>query len=278
MADFLSILEDAALDVARLLPFLFATYLAMEWMEHETGNRMERFLERHRRIAPLAGALFGLVPECGFSSASSSLYTSHVISAGTLAAVYLSTSDEMLPILISRKTPVSTILQILAVKFAVALIAGYLADHFSRHDRTDIEAFCQREDCDCEDGIFRSALTHTLKIAVWLFAITLVIDAVMDSFGMAAMKTLITEHPSVSVLTCTLLGMIPSCASSILLSTLYLDGVINFASVCAGLLANAGVGMMVLFRVNPNKKDNLRIVSYTWIVSFASGLLLQLFL
>ena len=246
------------------------------------GNRspeagcLEHFLERHRRIAPFAGALFGLIPECGFSSASSSLYTSHVISAGTLIAVYLSTSDEMLPILISNQAPVSTILKILSVKFIVALGAGYLADSFSRHDKTDIESFCEREECECEDGVLKSALIHTLKITVWLFAITFLIDAVMDSFGMDAMKALITGHPSVSVVTCSLLGMIPSCASSILLTTLYLDGVISFASVCAGLLANAGVGIMVLFRVNPDKKNNLKIVGYVWLVSFISGLLLEL--
>lgn len=276
MAELLTILEDALIDVAKLIPFLFVTYLLMEWMEHETGQKLEHFLERHRRIAPFAGALFGLIPECGFSSASSSLYTSHVISAGTLIAVYLSTSDEMLPILISNQAPVSTILKILSVKFIVALGAGYLADSFSRHDKTDIESFCEREECECENGVLKSALIHTLKITVWLFAITFLIDAVMDSFGMDAMKALITGHPSVSVVTCSLLGMIPSCASSILLTTLYLDGVISFASVCAGLLANAGVGIMVLFRVNPDKKNNLKIVGYVWLVSFISGLLLEL--
>ena len=264
MAEFLTILLDALTDVAKLIPFLFVTYLLMEWMEHETGQKLEHFLERHRRIAPFAGALFGLIPECGFSSASSSLYTSHVISAGTLIAVYLSTSDEMLPILISNQAPVSEILKILSVKFLAALAAGYLADAFSRHDRTDIESFCEREECDCEDGILKSALIHTAKITVWLFVITFLIDAVMDSFGMEEMEALI------------LLGMIPSCASSILLTTLYLDGVISFASVCAGLLANAGVGMMVLFRVNPDRRNNLRIVGYVWLVSFLAGLLLEL--
>jgi hypothetical protein len=277
MAVIQEVLLDTITDTARILPFLFLTYLLMEWMEHETGNKMIRFLENHRKTAPLAGALFGLVPECGFSSAASSLYTTGVISGGALASVYLSTSDEMLPLLLSSGAGAGVILPILAVKFIVALIAGFAADHFAEHKKTDIESFCEREHCDCEDGILKSAVMHTLKITVWLLAVTFLINLIMDSSGNEVMRTLIVGHPAVSVLTCTLLGMIPSCASSILLTTLYMEKVISFAAVCAGLLANAGVGMMVLFRVNPNMKHNIKIVMYVWAVSFVTGLILNLF-
>ena len=274
----IDILLDTLMDVARLIPFLFATYLFLEWMEHQTGNKMEHFLEHHRKAAPLAGALFGIVPECGFSTAASSLYTTGVISAGTLIAVYLSTSDEMLPILISARAGFDVIGPILAVKVVTALIAGYIADFFFRHTVTDIDSFCEREHCDCEhESIWKAALEHTLKITIWLFVITLLMNTLMTLIGTDTLRAFVTSHPTSAVLSSTLIGMIPSCASSVLLSTLYLEQVISFPAVCAGLLANAGVGMMVLFRVNPNMKNNLKIVSYTWAASFLAGIILELF-
>ena len=274
----IDILLDTLMDVARLIPFLFVTYLFLEWMEHQTGNKMEHFLEHHRKAAPLAGAIFGIVPECGFSTAASSLYTTGVISAGTLIAVYLSTSDEMLPILISSRAGFDVIAPILAVKVVVALIAGYLADAFSRHDATDIDSFCEREHCDCEhESIWRSAFEHTLKITIWLLVITLIMNTLMTLIGTETLRAFVTAHPTSAVLTSTLIGMIPSCASSVLLSTLYLEQVISFPAVCAGLLANAGVGMMVLFRVNPSMKNNLKIIGYTWASAFIAGIILEIF-
>ena len=272
------ILIDTCGDVLRLIPFLFATYLLMEWMEHETGGKMERFLERHQKAAPVFGALFGIVPECGFSAASSSLYTSGVISAGTLIAVYLSTSDEMLPILISANAGWSRIGPILAVKVIVAIIAGCLADRFSRHSHAHIDTFCRQEHCDCEhESVWKAAFEHTLRITIWLFIITFAMNGIIALIGTDSLHAFVASHPKSSVLTSTLIGMIPSCASSILLSTLYLEGVISFASVCAGLLANAGIGMLVLFRVNPHLKDNLRIIGYTWASALIAGLVLTIF-
>ncbi|MDD6231014.1 MAG: putative manganese transporter [Lactimicrobium massiliense] len=272
-----AILLDTISDVAKIIPFLFVTYLVLEWMEHETGKKFEHFLEGHRKIAPLAGALFGIVPECGFSSAASSLYATGVISAGTLAAVYLSTSDEMLPLMISSHAPADKILPLLAVKVITAIIAGYLADLFSRHSNIDVESFCQREHCDCEHGVLHSAIMHTLTITIWLFVITLLLNGAVDLIGMDTLRAFVSRYPSRSVLVCTLIGMIPNCASSLLLTQMYLDQMIPFAAVAAGLLANAGVGMMVLFRVNPNMKNNFRIVGYVWAVSFVTGLILHLF-
>lgn len=272
------ILLDTLIDVARLIPFLFLTYLFLEWMEHQTGNQMEHFLEHHRKAAPLAGALFGIVPECGFSTAASSLYTTGVISAGTLIAVYLSTSDEMLPILISAQAGMDKIAPILLVKVIVALIAGYTADFFSKHEMTHIDTFCEQEHCDCEhESIWKAALEHTLKIAVWLLVITFLMNSFMEIIGTDTLSAFVTAHPTSAVLTSTLIGMIPSCASSVLLSTLYLNNVIGIPAVCAGLLANAGVGMMVLFRVNPNMKNNLKIIGYTWASAFIAGLILEIF-
>lgn len=273
----MDVLIDTLQDTARIIPFLFITYLFLEWLEHQTGSKMEHYLENHSKLGVLLGSIFGIVPECGFSSAASSLYTTGVISAGALIAVYLSTSDEMLPILISANAGWDKIYPILIVKVVVALLAGYLADLlFFKKEPVDIEAFCEQEHCHCEDSILKSAIHHTLTITAWIFGITLLLNYVIEWIGMDQLSLFITNHPTQSVLTCTLIGMIPSCASSVLLSTLYLDNVISFAAVCAGLLANAGVGMMVLFRVNPSMKDNFKIIGYTWLISFLTGLILQL--
>ena len=278
MAMITDILLDTLLDVARLVPFLFLTYLLMEWMEHTTDGAFESFLEKHRKSAPIFASLFGLVPECGFSSAAGNLYTTGVISAGTMIAVFLSTSDEMVPILVSSQVQPMVIFRILAVKFVTACIAGLLADRFSIHRRADIESFCERENCECDDGIFKSALKHTLRIVFWLFVLTFFINGFMELFGEEALRSFVIAHEKsgVMIILCTLIGLIPSCASSVLLSKLYLEGIISFAAVNAGLLANAGLGLMVLFRVNPDWKNNLKIVLYIVAVSIITGFLLNI--
>ena len=270
------ILEHTFFDILRVIPFLFATYLLLEWMENHHDGKMEQFLKKHRAFGVPVGAIFGIVPECGFSSAASSLYATGVVSAGTLIAVYLSTSDEMLPILISANAGWDKIAPILFIKIVTALIAGYLADaFFFKKKALDIETFCEEEHCHCHKSIFKPALFHTLHITAWLFVVTLCLNIIVHYVGTDALAAFIQGHPTQSVLCATLIGMIPSCASSILLSTLYLEGVIGFASVSAGLLANAGIGLMVLFRVNHNVKDSMKIVTYLWSVSFIAGLILE---
>ena len=275
MAMITEILLDTLMDVARLVPFLFLTYLLMEWMEHQTDGAFESFLEKHRRSAPIFASLFGLIPECGFSSATGSLYTTGVISAGTLIAVFLATSDEMVPILVSSRAEPAVIFRILAVKFVVACIAGLLADRFSIHRKADIESFCERENCECDDGIFKSALKHTVRITLWLLVLTALINGFMAVLGEEALRSFVIAHKESGIVICTLIGLIPSCASSILLSKLYLDHIISFAAVNAGLLANAGLGLMVLFRVNPDWKNNMKIVLYIVAVSLITGFILN---
>lgn len=274
----IDVLIDSILDVAKLLPFLFLTYLFMEWMEHNTSEKMEQYLEKNQRLAPLAGALFGLLPECGFSTAASNLYATGIISAGTLIAVFLSTSDEMLPLMVSQRASLQIILPILLVKFVVAVVAGYIAERFVKHNHPHIDDFCEREHCDCEnESVVKAAFEHTLKIAIWLFVVTLILNGLMAWFGESFLASLVTMHPHASILTCILIGLIPNCASSILLTTLYLEHAISFAAVCAGLLVNAGVGLMVLFRVNPNWKDNLKICAYLIVVAYCTGTILSFF-
>ena len=272
----MDVITDSFVDVIKIVPFLFVIYLLLEFMEHEAGHKMEHFLERHRRLNPIMGTLMGLIPSCGFAGAASSLFATGVISAGTLIAVYLSSSDEMLSIMLSMRTPVSQIWPILLVKFIIAGIAGMLIDLFSPKRSIDVEEFCEREHDDHSHGIFYSALMHTLQVAIWLLVITLIFNLFVAWIGEDNLRAFVASYPNQSVLVSTLVGMIPSCASSIVLTKMYLEGVIGFAAVCAGLLVNAGTGMMVLWRVNPSMKENFKIMFLTWISGLAGGLLIEL--
>lgn len=271
----MDVLLDSFTDVLKIIPFLFVIYLLLEFMEHQAGHSMEHFLEKHRRLNPIMGTLMGIIPSCGFAGAASSLFATGVISAGTLIAVYLSSSDEMLSIMISMRTPFSQIWPILLVKFIIAGIAGMIIDAFSPKRNIDVEEFCEREHDDHSHGIFYSALMHTLQVAVWLLVITFVFNLFVAFIGEDNLRMFVAAYPNQSVLVSTLVGMIPSCASSIVLTKMYLEGVIGFAAVCAGLLVNAGTGMMVLWRVNPSLKENFQILFITWICGLIGGLLIE---
>ncbi len=276
MDELIDILLDTGIDVLKILPFLFAAYLFLEWMEQESGHKLENMLEQHKRLAPAVGAGLALFPSCGFSGAASSLYSTGVISLGTLIAVYLSTSDEMLPIMLSSGFSWTKILPILLTKLAGALLAGYVLDLLIPKKKIDIEEFCEREHDDHSHGILHSTLLHTAQVAVWLFIITLLFNGIVALIGEQTLRHFIASYPNRSVLVCGLVGMIPNCASSVLLSTMYMEGVISFASVCTGLLANAGTGIMILWRVNPNKKDNAKIMLILWGFSLLFGYLINL--
>ena len=242
----IDVLIDTLLDLTKIVPFLFVIYLFLEWMENQAGHKMERFLERHRRLNPLAGTLFGLLPSCGFATAASSLYATGVISAGTLVAIFLASSDEMLSIMLGMQADLSLIAPVLGVKLVVGLIAGYGFDLLSKHRTINVDEFCQREHDDHSHGILYSACLHTLQVSLWLMVTIFVINGIVGMIGEDIIRSFILDHSSQSVLFCGLTGLIPSCASSIILTTMYVDGVIPFSAVCAGLLVNAGTGMIML--------------------------------
>ena len=278
MGEFLiELLLDTLLDLSRIVPFLFVIYLFLEWMENQTEHRMERFLEKHRRINPLAGTLFGLLPSCGFATAAFSLYATGIISAGTLVAVFLASSDEMLSIMLGMQAVFSVIAPILGVKLVVGLIAGYGFDLLSKHRTINVDEFCQREHDDHSHGILYSACLHTLQVSLWLMVTIFVINGIVGMIGEDIIRSFILDHSSQSVLFCGLTGLIPSCASSIILTTMYVDGVIPFSAVCAGLLVNAGTGMIMLYRVNPDFKDNTKILLATLVCGLVAGFILQIF-
>lgn len=289
MEEFLHLFGHALLhtleDTLKLLPFLFLTYLLMEFLEHKAGGATERWLRRSGKVGPLLGGFLGMLPQCGFSAAASGFYTGRVITTGTLIAVYLSTSDEMLPILISTGAEWTLIVKLLAAKVVIGVIAGFCVDGISnlirhkRHaamQRPQIEDLCEREHCSCGDHFALSALKHTLHIAVFLLLFTLIMNFGIEWIGEDTIQQMVEDHAVLGSLLAALVGMIPNCASSVVLTKLYVEGVLSSGAVLSGLLVNAGVGLAVLFRNNRPVRDSFRILLILFGIAVVSGILIDI--
>lgn len=310
----LDALLDAVIDTLKLVPFLFVTYLFMEYMEHKTSARTTAWLEKAGHFGPVLGGGFGILPQCGFSAAAASLFSGGVISIGTLIAVFLSTSDEMLPIFISEQVAPLTILKILGTKAILGVISGYLLDFFMHHGsyhtyapEKHIHDLCDHEQCECEhdeknaesheenepqaehaehhhghaghghSDIFRPALHHTLQITVFIFLITLVITLLVEGIGAEALGNFLSGKPVIGVFLAGIVGLIPNCAASVSITQLYLMGILNAGQMMAGLLVGAGVGLLVLFRTNDHPNENLRIAIILYAIGVFWGLLIEHF-
>ena len=278
----IDVILDTLLDVVKLLPFLFLTYLAMEYLEHKTGDKAELLVKKAGRFGPVIGGVLGIVPQCGFSAAASNLYAGRVISLGTLMAIYLSTSDEMLPILISEQVSFWLIVQILLAKAVIGMVAGLIIDFLLRkkglEQHEHIHDICEHEHCHCEKGIFRSALSHTAQITFFILIITFALNLILYFVGEDVLANLILSKPVVGPLLASLVGLIPNCAGSVVITQLYLEKVIGIGSAMAGLLTGSGVGLLVLFRVNHNRKENLRILGLLYGIGVLAGIVIELFL
>ncbi len=290
----LHLIEDALMDSVKLIPFLFLTYLAMEYLEHRTGEHARKLIRRPgaaedtghspRRhfaaglAAPIVGGLLGALPQCGFSAAASNLYAGRIITLGTLLAIYLSTSDEMLPILISEQASAAMILKILAAKAVIGMTAGLAIDLLYRkgnESREKIHDICRQERCHCEKGILRSALSHTVKIALFILAVNLGLNLILHFLGEEALENLILNRPFIGPLLAGLVGLIPNCAGSVVITQLYLAGSMGLGAALAGLLAGSGVGLLVLFRVNHDRRENLKILGLLYAIGVAAGIAVE---
>ena len=243
---------DSFIDSIKLLPFLFLTYLAMEYLEHKAGQRMQESIRSAGAGGPAIGSVLGVFPQCGFSTVASNLYAGRIITMGTLLAVFLSTSDEMLPIMISENVGAAVILKILAVKVAVALAAGFAVDLLlgKKQRQMQIGHLCEQHHCHCENGIWKSALHHTVEIFLYIMVLSFTLNLLIGWIGEDAISSLFLNRPVVGELLAALVGMIPNCASSVAITQLYLNGVLSAGAMISGLLAGSGVGLLVLFRVN----------------------------
>ncbi len=269
-------------DSVKLLPFLFLTYLFMELLEHTTGGKVQNKIKNAGKVGPLWGGLLGIMPQCGFSAAAASLYAGRVITVGTLLAVFLSTSDEMLPIFISESVAPATIIKILAAKVCIAIVSGFLAELvyvnvFKKKEKDmDIHVVCEEEHCSCEDGVLKSALKHTLKIFVYILLITFILTLVIEMIGEDHLAVVFQDIPVVGEMIAALVGLIPNCASSVVITELYLSGIIGAGAMMSGLLVNAGVGLLVLFRLNRDWKQNVGIMAALYGFGVFWGVIIEL--
>ena len=272
------------IDTAKVVPFLFLTYLLMEFLEHKAGGAPERWLRGSGKIGPLVGGALGVLPQCGFSAAATSFYTGRMITTGTLIAVYLSTSDEMLPLLISSGAPIPTILKLVGTKLAVGIGAGFAIDGITRlvwrgkkvEQEPSIEELCERENCDCGDRFVLSALKHTAYITIFLLLFTFALNIGIELVGEENIKTVVLNRPVLGSILSAIVGLIPNCASSVVLTSLFVDGVLSSGALLSGLMVNAGVGLAILFRNNRPVKDSLRVVAILFGISVVCGILIDL--
>ncbi len=279
----LEVLQDTLIDSIKLLPFLFITYLIMEYIEHKTKEKTKEAIKKSGKFGPFFGSILGIVPQCGFSVSATNLYAARVITLGTLISVYLSTSDEMIPIFLSEAVSIDVILKILGIKLIIGMIAGFVIDFVIRlKNKNQIEEekiidLCEKEHCHCEHGIFKSALKHTINIFLFILLITFVLNTAIYLIGEENIANFMLNKPILAPIFAGIIGLIPNCASSVILTQMYLENVISSATMISGLLVGAGVGIAVLFKTNKGVKQNLKIVALLYGIGVVSGIILELF-
>ncbi len=275
------VLLDALKDTLITLPFLFGVYLLIEYIEHKSSDKLGKALRKMGPFGSVGGAAIGAIPQCGFSVAASNLYAGRLISMGTLVAVYISTSDEAIPVMLKTPDRAGMIWKLILIKIAIAMAAGMIVD-------ICVKLFCKRKeeepfkelcaDCDCEHhGIFHSALHHTVQIVIIILIVNILLGGIMEFAGKQTVEKLMMTNSWVQPLIAAFVGFIPNCAASVVLTELYTDGVVSFGALIAGLCTGAGVGLMVLFKTNKNFKQNFAIMGILYAVAVASGLIIQLF-
>lgn len=331
-------------DTLPLVPFLLVTYLALEALEHAAGDRVNAAVRRAGAAGPVVGALLGIVPQCGFSAMAATLYAGRVITLGTLVGVFLSTSDEMLPMLLAERTDAGSLAFVLLVKAAIAAVTGLVIDivlralrrnaraheslrRFARgsgragatadEDLIDemaaagesadhIHRLCEYDHCGCDDdasdehdhaehddaheraghehhghdhggglrSIVKSALSHTIQVSVFIFIVTFALVALLETVGENVLSDFLSANATLAVFASALVGLIPNCAASVVITQLYLEGVLGFGALMAGTLVSAGVGFLVLFRTNRNARENVIILILLYAIAIIWGLIL----
>ena len=273
-------LLDALIDSLKLLPYLLFTFLVLEYIEHKFTKKNQKILSSNKKYGPVVGGLLGALPQCGFSSMAANLFSARIISIGTLIAIFLSTSDEMLPIMISEKVNILVLLNILSFKVLIGIIVGIIVDLiFKNHNskKENIEELCDHDHCSCKhDGIVLSSLKHTFKIGLFILIANLLINIIIFYIGEENMSNLLLHKNILSYFLSSLVGLIPNCAGSVIITELYLSKMISLGTMLSGLLTGSGLGILLLFRSNKNMKENIIILSIIYFVGVIIGLLVDL--
>lgn len=273
------VLMDAAMDSVRMLPFLFAAFCLLEAMEKHAGNFSQRVLTGIRGAGPVLGAVLGCVPQCGFSVLAANLFSGGMISAGTLLAVFLSTSDEAILMILGQPESAGVVGRLLLTKVLIAVAAGYLVDLcFPKlfAGKKEIHDLCEKDSCGCghSHGVLLPAWNHTIRLFVYILAFSACLNLILEVAGIGKVESLFWSGSMFQPVLTALIGFIPNCAASVLLTELYMKGVISFAAAVAGLCTSAGVGLVVLWRVNRDQKENLKLMGVLYAVAVVSGIML----
>lgn len=269
----LEVIQDTLLDTIKLLPFLFVAFLIIEFIEHKLSNKQENIISKSGKLGPIVGALLGAVPQCGFSVLATNLYVTRIISLGSLISIYLSTSDELIPLMISHNAPITKILSIVSIKVVIGMISGFLIDLLIRKTTKSDFVLCEDEDCDCDHSIIKSSLIHTLKIAFFILIITFLINILFHYVDLRFLESALKNNKILTPFIASLIGLIPNCASSVMISELYLNNLISLGTTLSGLLTGSGVAIMVLVRKNKNISENLFVIGLIYFIGVIWGLL-----
>jgi len=270
----LDCLLDGLIDTLKIIPFLFISFLIIELLEHKIN--LDKRIAKSNKLGPLIGGILGIIPQCGFSCVATNLYVTGIITLGTLISVYLSTSDEMLPILISEKASLKLILSIIGIKLAVGIITGFIIDLVNRKNTKTDFSICEESHCDCNHHPFKSAVKHTINISLFIFITNIVLNMVFFLGLEDTLNSLLLSNSIFSPVVTCIVGLIPNCASSVIITKLYLSSSISFGSLIGGLLSNSGVALVVLFKTNKNKKESVLILLLTYFIGVFMGILLNL--
>ena len=271
------IIIDTLIDTLKLVPFLFIAFLLIELFEHKFSKKSIKVVESSGKYGPILGSILGIIPQCGFSVMATNLYVTRLITLGTLISIYLSTSDEMLPILISEKAEFSLIIKILLIKLFIGMLVGFIIDKiFKVKKEKKNYDICEEEHCHCKESIIISSLKHTLNIVVFILLINFILNICFNYLGQDYLSKILLKDSFFGPFISGLIGLIPNCGASVMLTELYINNAINFGSLISGLLTGSGIAIMILFKTNKHFLENLKVVGILYIVGVLSGIIIEL--
>lgn len=273
------VILEAVIDTLKLIPFLFVAFLLIELIEHKMNDKTKKIISKSDKFGPVIGSILGIIPQCGFSSLATNLYVTRIISLGTLISIYLSTSDEMLPLLLSENIDMNVIVTILLIKVFVGMFFGFLIDFFLRKkEKVEINYdICDDEHCDCKHGIILSSIKHTFNILIFILVCNLIINLLFEYLGHDYLSNLFMKDSLLSPFVTSLIGLIPNCGSSVVLTQLFINNAINMSALISGLLTGSGVAPLVLLKENKNKKESLFIILLIYLIGVISGISIEIF-